>query len=130
MLGPLTRKRRGRAARGLTLLELVVAVLVLSLGSIAALRATDQSRLAIGGMPSRMLAQVVARNRVQELMLFGAAGAGALPAEVEMGGRVFRVRVETDATAGGLTRAQVSVRGPDGPGAYLVAYVLPRGPGT
>ena len=62
--------------RGLTLLELVIAVFILSLGSLAAIRATDQSRLAIGGEPSRIMAMIVARNRVQELQLYGASGAG------------------------------------------------------
>ncbi|MFK7940742.1 MAG: type II secretion system minor pseudopilin GspI [Roseovarius sp.] len=116
-----------RGTLGLTLLELVVAVMILSVGSIAALRATDQSRVAIGGMPSRVLAQIVARNRVQELQLYGAVAAGSLPGEVEMGGRRFQVSVDTTTTAGGLARAAITVRGPDGPGTYLVAYVTPLG---
>lgn len=121
---------KDRATRGLTLLELVVAVFVLSLGSIAALKATGQSRVAIGGMPSRVLAQVVARNRVQELQLYGSVGAAGLPGEVEMGGRRFQVSVATSATSGGLIKADVTVRAADGPGAYLVAYVTPLGPGS
>ena len=124
------RRIKRRASRGLTLLELVVAVLVLSLGSIAALRATDQSRVSIGGMPSRVLAQIVARNRVQELQLYGALGARNLPGQVEMGGRSFQVSVETKSTAAGLVEVTVIVRGPDGPGAYLVAYVTQLGPGS
>lgn len=121
---------KGKAARGLTLLELVVAVFVLSLGSIAALRATDQSRLAIGGMPSRVLAQIVARNRVQELQLYGALQSGTLPDEVEMGGRLFQISQSKTPTAAGLIEMAITVRGPDGPGAYLVAYVPQLGPGS
>ena len=127
---PKRKRWLSRSTRGLTLLELIVAVMVLSMGSIAALRATDQSRVAIGGMPSRVLAQVVARNRVQELQLYGAIGARALPAEVKMGGRSFQVSVETASTSGGLIEAAVTVRGQDGPGAFLVAYVTPLGPGS
>lgn len=129
----LTRIRRRKipsATRGLTLLELVIAVLVLSLGSLAAVRATDQSRLAIGGMEVRQLAQIVARNRVQELHLLGATGAASLPAETEMGGRGFTVAVAREATAGGLIRAEITVRSAEGPGAFVVAYVLPLGPGA
>jgi general secretion pathway protein I len=111
-------------------LELVVAVLVLSLGSLAAVRAADQSRLSIGGMQTRVLAQIVARNRVQEMQLFGATASASLPAQVQMGGRSFVVEVARTPTAGGLTRAEITVRGEDGPGAFLVAYVLPTGPGT
>lgn len=116
-----------RSPRGLTLLELVIAVLVLSLGSLAAIRATDQSRVAIGGMPSRVMAGIVARNRIQELQLYGATKAGTLPAQVEMGGRLFQVHTETEATSGRLVRVAVTARGPDGPGAYLVAYLIVEG---
>lgn len=116
-----------RATRGLTLLELVVAVLVLSLGSLAALRATDQSMVSIGGMPSRVLAQIVARNRAQEMQLYGLRGSDGLPEVVEMGGRSFRVEVETEATAGGLVRAAITATGPDGPGVHLVAFVTALG---
>ena len=111
--------------RGLTLLELVVAVLVLSLGTIAALKAMDQSRLAIGGAETRALAQIAARNRAQELRLFG--GRAALPDTVRMGRRDFRLAVETEATAGGLLRAAITVRSEAGPGAYLVTFVPLRG---
>lgn len=124
------RTLKQRATRGLTLLELIIAVMVLSMGSLAAIRATDQSRVSIGGMPSRVLAQIVARNRVQELQLLGATAAGSLPGQVQMGARSFRVTVDTTATAGGLIEAAVTVRGPDGPGAYLVAYVTALGPGS
>jgi len=128
---PSKPRRRGlRATLGLTLLELVVAVMVLSAGSIVALRAADQSRVAIGGMPSRVLAQIVARNRAQELQLYGGQGAQALPDEVDMGGRTFKVTVQTATTAAGLVEAVITVRGPDGPGAHLVAYVRPIGPGS
>lgn len=124
------RRRTRCTTMGLTLLELVVAVMVLSVGSIAALRATDQSRVAIGGMPSRVLAQIVARNRAQELQLYGGQGAQALPGDVEMGRRQFKVTVQTATTAAGLVEAVITVRGPDGPGAHLVAYVTPNGPGS
>lgn len=116
---------RRASDHGLTLLELVVAVLVLSLGTLAALKAIDQSRLAIGGAETRALAQIVARNRAQELRLFG--GSAALPDTVRMGPRDFRVGVETETTAGGLLRAEITVRAEAGPGAYLVTFVPVRG---
>lgn len=122
--------KRAKATRGLTLLELVVAVFILSLGSIAALRATDQSRVSIGGMPDRVLAQLVARNRVQELQLYGALHSDSLPGEVEMGGRRFSVSQSKSATAAGLVEVAITVHGPGGPGAYLMAYVPQLGPGS
>lgn len=113
------------AEAGLTLLELVVAVMVLSLGTIAALRATDQSRLAIGGAEPRALAQIVVRNRAQELRLHG--GRARLPGEVELGGRLFTVTVRTARTSGGLIRATITARSTTGPGASLVTFVPASG---
>lgn len=118
-------RRDRRQEKGLTLLELVVAVMVLSLGALAALRATDQARLAIGGAEPRALAQIIARNRAQELRLYG--GRADLPGQVRMGGRDFRVSVVTRSTSGGLLRAAITVRAGPGPGAHLVAFVPPRG---
>ena len=118
-------KCRRHGTRGLTLLELVVAVLVLSVGSITAIRATDQSRVLIGGLPSRVVSAIVARNRIQEARLYGPAELGTLPDEVQMGGRTYEIRHETETTAGGLVRLVVTARGPDGAGVQFVAF-MPR----
>ena len=113
--------------RGLTLLELAVAVLILSIGIIAAMRAADQARLVIGGADDRLLAGIVARNRLEELRLYGRAGP-VLPAEVAQAGRPFRIETTIKATAGGVLEAAVAVRpATGGPGARRVGY-LPAGP--
>jgi len=106
--------------RGLTLVELAVAILVLALGAIAALRATDQSRLAISGAQDRALAQVVVRNRAEELRLPAAA---ALPAEVTQAGKTFAVETRTERTAAGLVEATITARATSGAGAQLVVYL-------
>lgn len=113
------------ASAGLTLLELAVAILVLALGSLAATRASDQSRRAIGGEMPRLLAGIAARNRAEELQLYGAAGA-PLPGHVTLGGQSFDIATETEATAGGLLRATVTARAASGEGATLILY-LPQG---
>ncbi|WP_088626441.1 type II secretion system protein [Oceanicola sp. 22II-s10i] len=127
---PLGRMSRRRGAdRGLTLLELAVAILILSIGSLAALRATGQSQRAIGGGMPRLMAEVVARNRVEELRIPAPPGAApALPATVEMGGRSFAVTTRTEATEGGFVRVTVTARseGGAGPGALLVTYLPVR----
>lgn len=122
MRGPLKDTPAGM--RGLTLLELVIAVVVLSIGTMAALRATDQSRLALAGAAPRLLAQVVAQNRAEELRLYGANTGGSLPDQVTMGGQVFGVKVDYATTAAGLIEARISARAVTGEGAVLVA-VLP-----
>lgn len=113
-----------KGTRGMTLLELVIAVAVLAIGTLAALRATDQSRLALAGAEARLLAQVVAQNRAEELRLMGAAAGRTLPAQVEMGGRAFTLEIAYESTAAGLTEARIVARAASGEGAVLVA-VLP-----
>lgn len=117
------RKLTGDA--GLTLIELAIAVLILSLGTLAALRAVDQSRVAIGGMTPRALAMIVAQNRAQELHLYG--GRVALPDEVEMGGQRFDIATRLTPSSLGMLHASITVRGPAGPGAHLEVHVLASG---
>ncbi|WP_323783832.1 prepilin-type N-terminal cleavage/methylation domain-containing protein [Thalassovita sp.] len=116
-------RRKLKRDTGLTLLELIIAIAVLAIGSIAAIRATDQSRIAIGGETPRLLARIAARNRAEELQLLGAAA--VLPATVVQGGRTIALNVATEPTAGGLVQATVTARTGTGEGAQLILY-LPR----
>jgi len=121
--------QRARNSRGLTLLELVVAVLVMAIGSLAALQAVDQSRRAIGGAMPRMLAQLVAQNRAEELRLAGVPVGLSLPAQVQMGPYAYQVTVTTKSTASGLIESEIRAKSSAGPGAVLVAFLTPPGAG-
>jgi general secretion pathway protein I len=110
---------------GLTLVELAVAVLVLAIGSIAAIRAMDQSRIAIGGAQDRALAQLVARNRAEELRLFGTFA--NLPTTVDMAGQTFDLSRTQKSTAAGLSETTIVATSQSGAGAVFVLY-LPTGP--
>lgn len=125
----LRRGSRSQGQQGLTLLELVIAVAVLSLGAIAATRAMDQARLSLGGAMPRLMAQIAAQNRAEELRLLGPVGAGSLPAQVQMGAHSISVQVETEATAAGLFQARITARSAPGPGAVLVTFLPPQVPG-
>ena len=120
--------RKGRAAwlkdDGLSLIELVVAILVLSIGALAASRAADQSARALTGAMPRLLSTIIAENRAEELRAFGANA--ALPDSVAMNGQLFTVTTRQDATAGGLIQATISVQSEAGQGATLVTYLPPR----
>ncbi|MEP2716391.1 prepilin-type N-terminal cleavage/methylation domain-containing protein [Pseudophaeobacter sp.] len=118
-------QRPGRGNRGFTLLELALAILVLALGTLAALRATDQSRLAIGGEAPRLLARIAARNRAEELQLYAGSGP-ALPGEVTLGGQRFRLVTAQEITAGGLIKTHVIARAESGEGAQLTLYLTPE----
>lgn len=115
------RRRVTRGPRGLTLLELVIAIAILALGTLATLKATGQARLTLGGATPRLLAQLAAENRAEELRLPDAA----LPATVKMGPYSFRVETRRRTTAAGLTRADITVTSSDGPGARLVTVLAP-----
>ncbi|WP_147114506.1 hypothetical protein [Tateyamaria sp. syn59] len=106
---------------GLTLLELVFAVLVLTLGIIAVLRTTDQSRLAIGGAQDRIFAQLAASNRAEEIKLLGPDA--ILPGNVRIGGQNFAISATSSVTAAGLVQVQVTSRSDQGPGAQRTIYV-------
>jgi len=129
------RRRLGRSTsqstRGLTLLELVVAVLVLAIGSLAVLKAIDQSRLALGGAQPRLLAQIAAANRAQALRLQALAqrdtAMQALPDVVVMGPYQVQLSQHSQSTASGVVRVTVQARIPGAPGAMLVTYLPPGG---
>ena len=108
---------------GLTLVELAVAVLILAIGSIAAIRATDQARVGIGGAQDRTLAQLVARNRAEELRIDPFA---ALPASVDLAGQNFTVTSTTKSTAAGLREITIVARSQNGAGALYVVYLPNR----
>ena len=114
------------ADRGFSLMELAIAVLILSIGSIAALRGLDQARLSGAGVEDRALAQIVVRNRAEELRLFGPNA--ALPDTVQMGNRMFTLATDRDVTAAGLVKTTLIAQVPErsGAGATLVVY-LPAG---
>ncbi|MBD3664938.1 type IV pilus modification PilV family protein [Sulfitobacter aestuariivivens] len=122
------RKVDGAPDSGMTLIELAVAILILALGTVATLRATDQSRLAIGGAEDRILAQLAARNRAEELQLLGVRGAATLPEVVTLAGQDVTLSTTTKQTEAGLTEATINARAQRGGGAVLVIY-LARGSG-
>lgn len=106
---------------GLTLVELAVAVLILSIGSLAAVRATDQSRIAIGSAQTRMFAQIAARNRGEELKIFGPTGGTGLPQSVTIGAREFIIDTSVERTAGGLDQVTITAKNQRA-GALFITY--------
>lgn len=118
------RRLSRRRDRGLTLLELVIAIAILSLGTLATMNATGQATRVLGGAAPRALALVVAENHAEALRL---PDAGTPPGRVVVGPYSFRVEVERRATASGLVEARVVVRSDQGPGASLVTILPPGG---
>lgn len=122
----LTHRRPDRrtGTRGITLVELAVAILVLTIGTIAALQATNQSQRAIGGETPRLLARIAARNHAEQLQLLGPRA--TLPGQVTLGPYEFALSVQSETTAAGLVQSTITARSNTGEGAQLVVY-LTRG---
>lgn len=118
------RPKAGASTRGMTLIELAVAILILTIGSIAALRAADQSQRVIGGEMPRLLARIAARNYAEQLQLLAPQTTG-LPTQVKLGGYSFDITTQTTRTEAGLSQVLITARATSGEGAELVVY-LPR----
>lgn len=113
-------RARDHGTRGVTLLELVIAVFVLSIGTIAALRSADHAGRALGGEAARVMALEVALNRAEEYRLLGARAANALPRAVTFGPYNWQLEITEATTRAGFTEATILARAPDQPGARLV----------
>ena len=109
--------------RGFGLLELVIAVLVLSIGVMAAFRALDQAQAQVAGETARMLALNAARNRAAELALVGAAAGRALPRQIAAGPYAWTVEVDEAATEAGMVEATIRLVSDLWPGAVLVTFI-------
>lgn len=116
---------RTKADQGFTLLELVVAVFVLALGTIAVLGVINQARRGIGEEHLRFLAETVAVNRAQQIRFYGPGA--ALPARVQQGGYDWQVETKATPTRAGLVELVITVHGAGLPGARLVAFARPAG---
>jgi len=110
--------------RGVTLIELVIAVAILALGTAAAWRSLDAARRGVGTQADRVLAQEVALNRAADLRL--ADRPGPLPATERMGGIDWTLTQTALPAEGGLAQTEITVTAPDRAGARLLVW-LPGG---
>jgi general secretion pathway protein I len=110
-------------SHGVSLLELVIAVMILSIGTIGVMRSLDVSQRQIGETAPRILAHSVAVNRAEELRAIGWALGRGLPPIVQQGPFNWAIEMQSQNASGGLYEVTVVVSTPDGPGASLVTYV-------
>ncbi len=107
---------------GISLIEVVVAVLVLSIGVVAGFQSLGQARRGIGAELPRLMAHSVALNRAAEIRLAGAAAAPGLAPVVTAGGINWTVDVDLAATRGGFAEARIHVSAAGQPGAIYVVH--------
>ncbi len=129
MRGRPLRPEGGRAGRGFTLLEVLVALAVLALAVAAVVSEVGGYARESAHLKERTLAQWVAADEVTALRLQGAWPApGVLQGRSEMAGRAWRWAVRVSRTQDpDVRRLDVEVRPEEAeaPAARLVAY-LPR----
>lgn len=106
--------------RGVSLLEVVIAIFVLSIGTLAALRSVEHASRALGGEAARVMALQVALNRAEEYRLLGARGAAALERRVAYGPFQWDLEISEETTRAGFTEATILARSTGQPGGRIV----------
>jgi general secretion pathway protein I len=113
----------GRRGSGFTLLEVLVALLLLSIALVALVRVASLEARALGQLREATLAQWVAANAIAELRLRGEdPPLGERNGQAEMGDRRWNWRMQVLATDDSrIRRLDVTVRSDDDDGADPVA---------
>lgn len=114
-----------RKQHGMTLIEVLVALVVIGVALAAIIKSVDSGVVNIAYMKERSFAHWVAANKETELQL-AASTVGTTWTEVNMAEREWQVRIRIEATNDpGILRAYIDVfvsRDNDEPSAQLVSY--------
>lgn len=95
-----------RDDHGVSLLEVVIAIAVLSIALVGLFQVLNQSLRDAGSQNDRLLALLVARNQAEELQ----AGLRSLPDTVILGGRTWLVERQGRAVDNGLSEVAITAR--------------------
>ncbi|HEY7642540.1 MAG TPA: type II secretion system minor pseudopilin GspI [Steroidobacteraceae bacterium] len=111
--------------RAFTLIEVMVALLIVAIGMLGAIQAVSQSAGNSGYMRDKSLANWVAMNRLTEVRLQKSAPAVAKSSdEVEMGGRKWKWTMEvTQTQVESMRRIEISVRPAEAPDTTRLATI-------
>ncbi|HHQ15043.1 MAG TPA: type II secretion system protein GspI [Chromatiales bacterium] len=108
--------------RGFTLLEVLVALVIIGLGMMAVFGQLNQSLIAVSTIRDKTFADWIAMNRIAELRLSGEfPKIGEQRDEVKMAGVRWRYRMKvSDVGIDGFRRVDISVSQADNPDRELV----------
>ena len=110
-----------RSEAGFSLIEVLAAVVVLSIALVAGFRLISQQTQVAAGLEDRVFSHWVALNALEEVRL-----GLQPPAEARMAGIDWQVDVQTGAGPAGLRRYEVLVQADDRAGARLVGFLAPE----
>jgi len=123
MRGPMRAVGKSARERGVSTLEVLIAVVVISISALASYRALAQNAQFARGIEMRLFALEVARNRAEEIKLLGVIEARDLPETETMGPIEWQVSQTEAETAIGLIEVEVLVQADGQPGARLVTFM-------
>ena len=106
---------RSSGEAGFTLVEVLVALAIFSIGVMALFHLRGESARSVTGLQARALAQIVAENRIIEALEFGAPlSIGVRDGELEMAARQWRWSEEiSEAPDAAILHVRVLVRAED-----------------
>lgn len=115
--------------KGFTLVEVLVALSVLSIAVVALIKVQGESAAAASAARARLLAQIVAENQMVEVVsAVEAPVAGTTTGEARLAGQVWSWTQEVAETGDrDITRIDIAVRGADG-ATVLAALAGFKGP--
>ena len=117
----MSRWRRPPSDRGLALIEVICALIVLAIGITAAFRMIgDQSRQVLSEQ-DRVISHWVALNALESRRMAGLSS----PPVVEMGGIAWQVEEQLEPGPLGLTRVRVRASASNHAGAVVTSYLAP-----
>lgn len=91
---------RSNSSKGFTLVEVLVALSLLSIGVVAMLKVQGESAATAGAVRARVVAEIVAENRlIESLIMPDMSEIGSSAGEVAMAGIIWRWRQEIAVTA-------------------------------
>ena len=108
-----------RRDAGFSLIEMVVAVLILSIAVVGLFRVYDTNLSNAAGLRDRALALIAAQNQAETIAL----GMASQPDTVRLAGQDWVIETRSQTTQGGFAEVTIRVTSAaGGPGAVLTTY--------
>ena len=125
----LARELTPRASeRGLSLLEVLAAVVVLAIALIAIFRALDSQTRNTAALAERMFAHWAALNVLEEARLNGPPEESETETTAELGGIEWKLTIRRGPMPRGMIRLDVAATAEGRAGAVLVGFLPPEDP--